>query len=412
MSVLAINGGTPVRRRPFPAWPVWGDEEIKNLTEVVKSGKWGSLHGDKTALLERQFADLHCATEGVCINSGTTALQIALMAADVEAGAEVIVPAYTFIATATAVIEVGCVPVFVDVEAETCNINPVEIEKAITEKTAAIMPVHFAGRPANMDEILAIGRKHDLVIIEDAAQAWGAKWDNLPVGAIGKAGVFSFQSSKNINSGEGGILLTNDNIVAKMARSHSNCGRSDDGEWYEHFYYGGNYRLTEFQAAVLLAQFQRYPELHKIRLANLEYLNEKLSDIPGIEICRPDDRISDHACHIFIFRINPAEFSSKSKKSIIHALQKEGIPANGGYSLPLYKQPVFLNKSFGRRGKSVDFPIDYSAFHCPVTESLCNDQAIWLRQNMLLGTRDDMDDIVNAISKVQEQAHTLNEKIS
>ncbi len=407
MSKLALQGGDPVRTVPFPTWPIWGDEEVENLKTVVNSGKWGRLHGPTTEAFERKFADMHCARYGLCINSGTTGLQLALMAANVPTGSEVICPAYTFIATASAILDVGCIPVFVDVEEESFNIDPQKVEEAITPRTGAIMPVHFAGRPANMDAILDIAKKHNLKVIEDAAQAWGAKWNGKPVGALGDAGMFSFQSSKNINSGEGGIVLTNDDRVAKFLLSHHNCGRSDDGLWYEHFYYGGNYRLTEFQAAILHAQFDRYPEQHKTRMENLNWLNEHLGQIDGISVASTDSRVSAHACHLYVFRYHRDRFHDAPREHFIEALRKEGVPCSPGYSMPLYEQPVFRNKSFGPRGKTVDLPIDYNEFDCPVSNRLCKEEAVWFGQSVLLGSRDDMQDIATAIQKIKDNASEL-----
>lgn len=407
MARLAVKGGKPVRTEHFPVWPVWGDEEIQNLTNVVKSGKWGCLSGTRTAEFEQQFATYQHARHGICVNSGTTALRLALTAADVSAGDEVIVPAYTFIATASAVIDMGGIPVFVDIDPETYNMDVKAAEQAITERTRAIMPVHFAGRPIDMDAVLALAKKHDLKIVEDAAQAWGAEWKGNRLGAMGDVGCFSFQASKNINAGEGGIIITNDDVVAKMARSHNNCGRSEDGLWYEHFYFGGNTRMTEFQAAVLQAQFARYDGQKEIRQGNLAYLNEKLGEIEGIEPLADDENITSHASHLYIFKYIKKSFANKPKENFIEAMQQEGIPTSTGYSLPLYKQPVFLNKAFGPRGKTVDLPVDYASFDCPETEKACSEEAIWFTQNMLLGTRDDMDDIITAIKKVKENADEM-----
>ncbi len=404
---LAINGGAPVRTKPFPVWPVWGDEEIENLTRVIKSGKWGRLAGKETETFENQFAAAHDARHGIAMNSGTTALRIALTAADIDVGDEVIVPAYTFIATASAVVEAGAIPVFVDIDPDTYNIDPQAIEAAVTPRTRAIMPVHFAGRPANMDALQKIAQKHDLIIIEDAAQAWGASWKNRPVGAIGAAGCFSFQSSKNVNCGEGGIILTNDDTIAKFARSHHNCGRSEDGLWYEHFYFGGNYRITELQSAVLLAQYDRYEELKAIRQENFALLSELLGDIDGIMPLPLEKNVTSHACHLFIFRYQKEHFAGISKTKFIEALRKEGIPTSPGYSIPLYKQPVFLNKSFGPRGKKIEMDIDYSVDFCPESEKACYEEAIWFTQNILLGSEEDMHDIVAAIEKVQREAPSV-----
>lgn len=407
MAKLAINGGVPVRTESFPTWPIWGDEEINNLIEVVKSGKWGRLSGKKTEEFEKRYAAYHQAKYGICVNSGTTALRIALTAADVDLGTEVLVPAYTFIASATAVIEAGAIPIYVDIDPNTYNIDVAKAEEAITERTSAIMPVHFAGRPADMDAVMALAEKHNLKVIEDAAQAWGSSWKGRPVGAIGDAGCFSFQSSKNITAGEGGIIITNDETVAKMARSHHNCGRSEDGEWYEHFYFGGNTRLTEFQAAVLLAQLDRYDELFQIRQGNLNYLNEKLANVDGVEILDSDDRITSQSAHLFIFKYKKEFFNNQPKSVFVDAMRKEGIPTSPGYSIPLYKQPVFLNKAFGPRGKAIELPVDYSKAVCPETEKACYEEAIWFTQNILLGTQQDMDDIVEAITKIQSNADEL-----
>ncbi len=407
MAELAINGGTPVRTKQFPTWPVWGREELDNLTAVLESGKWGSLHGQKTTEFEKLFAEYQQAKHGILVNSGTTALRLALSAAGVDAGSEVIVPAYTFIATATAVVDMGGIPIFVDIDPTTYNIDPALVGPAITEKTAAIMPVHFAGRPADMDGILHLADKYDLKVIEDAAQAWGAEWNGKRVGAIGHAGCFSFQSSKNIAAGEGGIILTNDDLIAKMARSHNNCGRSDDGLWYEHFFFGGNTRITEFQSAVLLAQFGRYDGLQEKRRKNMAYLNSELGKIDGIEPLVTDPAVTRHASHLYIFRYLKPHFSGVSKQDFIAALRKEGIPTSPGYSIPLYQQPVFKNRSFGPHGKSVDFPVDYSAVSCPETEKACFEQAVWFTQSILLGSREDMDDIVAAVSKIKQKSHEI-----
>ena len=409
MSHLAARGGDPVRSKSFPTWPIWGDEEIENLTSVIKSGQWGSLKGKITRQFEEKFAEFQQAQYGIAVNSGTTALQIALMAADIPAGTEVIVPAYTFIATATAVVEMGAIPVFVDIDPETYNIDPDAIENAITEKTSAIMPVHFAGRSADMDKIMKIAKSHHLKIIEDAAQAWGSEWDGRRVGALGDAGCFSFQSSKNINAGEGGIILTNDHEVAKFARSHANCGRSEEGLWYEHFYFGGNWRITEFQSAVLMAQLQRYDELLNIRQENAQYLFEQLGQIDGFTPLRNQDKITSHSMHLFISRYDKQKFANASKESFVDAMRNEGIPTSPGYSLPLYKQPVFVNKAFGPRGRVVELPIDYTQTLCPETERACYEEAIWFPQFVMLGTREDMDDIVAAVKKISDHSYELAE---
>ncbi len=404
MAHLAVGGGNPVRRAPFPTWPVWGDEEIENLATVVRSGAWGCTTGRFTPEFEKNFAAYHSAVYGVCVNSGTTALRLALLAADIGPGDRVLVPAYTFFASASAIVEAGAVPVFIDIDSATYTISPRLAEEACAAGATAIMPVHFAGRPADMDVLVSMSRRRGLKIVEDAAQAWGSEWRGRKVGTFGAAGCFSFQSSKNINAGEGGIIVTNDEVVARMARSFSNCGRRPQGQWYEHFSLGGNFRMTEFQSAVLLAQLGRYEGQRKAREKNLVFLNERLAGVQGIETLQSDPRVTAHSAHLFIFRYKREAFAGKSKTSFVRALQGEGIPASAGYADPLYRQPVFVNTAFGPRGRSVPWPVDYRSFHCPATESACRDEAVWLPQNVLLGTVSDMNDIIEAIEKVRAHA--------
>jgi len=407
MAKLAINGGSPIKTKPFPKWPVWNQLEINNLREVIESGKWGSLQGDKVRKFSEKFTIYHQAKYGICVNSGTIALSIALKSAGIGAGDQVILPAYTFVASASAILDIGAVPVFVDIDPQTFNIDVNKIEQAITEKTAAIMPVHFGGRAVDMDSVVSIAKKHNLKVIEDAAQAWGSEWNNKKVGAIGDAGGFSFQSSKNITSAEGGIILTNDDEIAKFCRSFSNCGRVEGGVWYEHYYLGGNHRMTEFQAAVLLAQFDRYPELKLKREGNARFLNQKLSQIEGIEILSDDPKITSNSYHLYIFRYKKEYFNNVLKSKFIEALQKEGVIVSAGYSIPLYNQPLFKNMAFGPRGKKIDLGIDYNSYHLPETEKACYEEAVWFPQFVLLGDENDMKEIIDAVVKVKENIEEL-----
>jgi dTDP-4-amino-4,6-dideoxygalactose transaminase len=410
MSKLAIYGGSPIRNKPFPKWPVWDENEINNLKQTVESGKWGSLHGDQVKTFSEKYASYHQAKYGICVNSGTTALKVALQAVGVDAGQEVILPCYTFIASATAILDAGAIPVFVDIDPNTYNIDASQIEGAITERTAAIMPVHFGGRPCNMDEINGIAKKHNLKVIEDAAQAWGSSWKNQKVGAIGDAGGFSFQSSKNITAAEGGIILTNDEETAKFCRSFSNCGRVDGGVWYEHYYLGGNFRMSEFQGAILSAQFGRYPGMKATREKNAKYLNDQLSQIDGIEILKDDKNITSNSYHIFICRYKKEHFNNIPKSTFVQAMRKEGFIISEGYSIPLYTQPLFKNLAFGARGKKVEVGVDYTKYFLPETEKACYEETIWFPQFVLLGDKQDMDDIVEGVNKIKENVGELAEK--
>jgi dTDP-4-amino-4,6-dideoxygalactose transaminase len=406
MTKLAIKGGEPLRKRPWPKWPIFGAEEIEALKEVVESSVWG-VGGKKVIEFEEKFASYQHARYGVAVTSGTTGLEIALKALGIKAGDEVIIPAYTFIATATAVIEVNALPVFADIDSSTYTLDPKSVEAAITDKTKAIIPVHIAGCPVDMDRILRVAKKNDLRIVEDACQAWGAEWKGHRVGAIGDLGAFSFQSSKNVTSGEGGMIVTNDRQLYELCWSYHNCGRTMGGAWYQHDLLGANYRMTEFQAAVLLVQLSRLDGHTKVRSENALYLSKKLSQIKGVEPLRLSKDITRHAYHLYIFKYNKEEFSGLSRSKFIEALNKEGIPCSSGYT-PLYKQASLLkmgqDQLYSRLyvGKA-----DYSKVKLPITQKVCDEEEVWLYQYMLLGTKEDMDDIVNAITKVKENTEEL-----
>lgn len=397
---LAIDGGTPVRSRPWPRWPIFDETEEQAILEVVRSGKWWSVEGTKVREFEEAFARFQDAQFAVCVTNGTAALEVALRAAHIGCGDEVIVPPYTFIATATAVLSVGATPVFVDVEEESLNIDPTKIEEAITPRTRAIIPVHIAGCPADMDGVLEIARKHNLLVIEDAAQAHAAEWKGTKVGAIGDMGCFSFQASKNLNAGEGGAVLTNNPHWADQVWSVHNVGRVRGGRWYEHHVLGSNFRMTEFQAAILLAQLKRLPEQTERRTQNAHRLTEMLSQIPGIRPPRPDPRVTRHAYHLYIFRYDKNHFGGRPREDFLKALNAEGIPCSAGY-VPLYKERVFLNRPISKDLCQLSTLKDYSKVQCPVCERACYEEAVWLYQNMLLGDERDIEDIATAVAKVQ-----------
>ncbi len=406
MSELAIKGGEPVRTKPFPRWPVFDEREGDAIREVLHSGVWG-IGGTKKKEFEEKFAAYQDARYGVAVTNGTAALETALRAAGISTGDEVIMPAYTFMATATAVLHVGGLPVFADIEPDTYTLDPEKVEAAITGKTRAVLPVHIGGRPANMDEMVRIAQKNNLLIIEDACQAWGAEWRNGKVGAIGDLGTFSFQSSKNITSGEGGIVVTNDRRLYELCWSYHNCGRVMNGEWYRHDVPGTNCRMTEFQAAILLVQLTRLEEHTKTRNKNATYLSEKMSKIDGVEPLRQDPRVTNHAYHLFTFRYDAEGFDGLPRNEFVEALRAEGIPCSPGYR-PLYKEAFmlnlandrFLSREYGERA-------DYNRVQLPVTEKACYEEAVWFFQSMLLGTREDMNDIIDAILKIKENVNAL-----
>jgi len=406
MAQLAIKGGEPIRKKPFPGWPVFDERELEVLKEVLYSGVWG-IGGKKKREFEEKFAAYQGAKYGVAVTNGTAALEISLRAAGIKAGDEVIMPAYTFMATPTAALYVNALPVFADIDPATYTLDPKSVEECITDKTRAILPVHIGGCPTDMGSIMKIAKKNNLSVIEDACQAWGAEWRGRRVGAIGDLGGFSFQSSKNISSGEGGIILTNDRGLYELSWSYHNCGRTMEGAWYQHDLLGGNYRMTEFQAAILLVQLTRLDEQTKTRNENALYLSNRLSRIKGIEPLQRGPEITRHAYHIYIFRYSPEEFGGLPRSKFLEALRAEGIPCSSGY-VPLYKERFMLNlakdpllsQHYGKK-------IDYSNVKLPATERACSEECVWLSQSMLLGTREDMDDIANAIAKIKENVKEL-----
>lgn len=408
MAKLALNGGQKVRTAPFPRWPVWDEDDCKALVDVCNSGHWGCTSGTKVREFEEKFAAYHDCRHGVCVCTATIALVVALQAMDIGPGDEVIVTPYTFIASASSILQANAVPVFVDIDPDTYNIDPSRIEAAITDKTKAIMAVHIAGLPADMDEILKIARKHGLGVIEDAAQAHAASWNGRKVGSLGDAGCFSFQSSKNLTAGEGGIIITNDDKIGDTAWSIHNVGRVRGGQWYDHPLMGSNYRMTEFQAAILISQMRRLDEQTRLRNENGLYLSERLSQIPGVQPLKRDPRVTSHAYHLYIFKYLAEQDTGVPRERFIKALSAEGIPCSPGYT-PLYRSGMFwvdpdscpVGCSFyGRR-------MDYRALHLENCERACDKEGVWLTQNMLLGTKKDMDDIADAVEKVLSNIQEL-----
>jgi dTDP-4-amino-4,6-dideoxygalactose transaminase len=404
MPKLALRGGKPIRRAPFPPWPLPGREERKALLDVMSSGKWG-IGGREIERLEKRFARLHHTAHGIAVMNGTVALEIALKAGRVGDGDEVIVPSYTFAATATAVLNVNAIPVFVDIDADTYCIDPQSVRAALSPRTKAIIPVHLAGHPADMDALTNIASERDLFLIEDACQAHFAEWAGQRVGSIGHIGAFSFQSSKNVTSGEGGIVLTKDEDLAERCWSYHNCGRSPKGEWYHHPRLGGNYRMTQFQAALLLAQLTRAKKQHQTRQRSARYLTSKLIGLSGISPLKVDARVTSHAYHLFVIRYDKVQYAGLERSALLNALNAEGIPAVRGY-VPLYREG-FLSEAreFTLRHRAYA-ERDYSGVDCPNTERACN-EAIWLPQNVLLGAREDLDDVVRAFQKVIENRDEL-----
>ena len=392
MSKLAINGGAPVRTKPWPRWPQWDGRERQRVLEVLESGEWGGFN-PVVREFEQMFGKRHQAKHCLAATNGTLSLEAALRVVGVGHGDEVIVPPYTFIATANAVRLTGATPVFVDIEPDTYNIDATKIEAALSPKTKAIMPVHFAGLPADMDAIMALAQQHNLFVIEDAAHAHGSTWRGRPMGTLGHIGSFSLQASKNLTAGEGGILLTNHDDLAQKLWSYINQGRSPEGAWYEHESLGSNLRLTGWQAAILLAQMERFDEQLARRQQNARHLNAFLEEIDGLEPMRWDTRVENHSHHLFMMRYDATGFQGLAREQFVAALRAEGVPCSTGYAQPLYKQPP-LNEPYSR------------IMPCPVAEKACQ-EVIWIGQSMLLADPSEMDDIVQAVVKIRENIQAV-----
>jgi dTDP-4-amino-4,6-dideoxygalactose transaminase len=405
MSKLALLGGEPVRTKPWPAWPDVREEDVAAVQDAVRSGKWGQQEGEHVAAFEQEFAACHGAEFGVAVNSGTTALQIALEALKVGPGDEVIVPAYTFQGTAASVLLANAVPVFADVEPDTMNIDPELVAGLITDRTRAIMPVHLAGLPAAMDRVLEIAQARELLVIEDAAQAHGAVWRGRKVGALGDAGCFSFQASKNLPCGEGGLIATNDEEVWARASGLRNCGRVDGRPFYEHHLLGYNFRLTEMQGALLRSRLAHLEAETDLRYRNGRWLTEQLQRLPGVTPLDPQPEEGDRrAYHLYPIRLEPAELGQVTREQFMAALAAEGIPCMAGYGRPLYRNPVFEEGNFRPQGCPIscgfyEGAVDYGEISCPVAEDLC-ERVVWLFHNLLLGSEQDIADVVRAVEKV------------
>ncbi len=389
---LAIDGGEPVRRQPFHPWPVFDHTEEEALLEVLHSGRWGTLDGTRVTEFEQQFASFQNAQYGICVPNGTLALELALIALGVEPGDEVITTPYTFIATASSIIQTGAAPIFVDIQPGSHNIDPDLIEGAITSRTRAILPVHLSGRPADMDCILALAKKYNLFVIEDACQAWGAEWKGKKVGAIGNIGAFSFQASKNITAGEGGIVITNDAALSERCWSIHNVGRIRAGAWYQHEVLGWNLRLPEWEGAILQAQLARLPGHMLRRAENVSYLTRLIrTEVPGLIPPAEDVRITAHSHHLLILNYQPPAFGDHSRDQFVDAMSAEGItPISNGY-IPLHRSPA-IRRALGES--------QLASLALPVAEQ-AGRESLWLNQNVFLGTHADMDHIVEAAKKIQ-----------
>jgi len=404
----ALLGGAPVRTKGYQSWPLVTEPLEKAVAQVVHSGGW--YRGGSVERFEEAYAKMNGAKACVAVSSGTSALLSSLGALGVGPGDEVLVPPYTFMATITVALVHYAMPIFVDSDRETFLMDPRKLEAAITDRTAAIIPVHIGGAPCDMEGILAVAKKRNIPVIEDACQAHLASIKDRNVGTWGTTGCFSFQVSKNLPAGEGGAILSNDEKVADNCFAFHNCGRRRKGAVSS--YEGGrntNVRMTEFQAAVLLAQLDGVEERAKTRSANADYLTSMFREIPGIIPARKYDGVTRNAYHIYMFRYDPEKFANLPRQKFLKALHAEGIPCSGGYGR--LNEASFIRDALNSRayvkvyGKAaVDEWADRN--RCPENDKLC-EEAVWFMQNMFLGPKSDMDEIAEAVRKIQANAAAL-----
>ncbi len=405
----ALLGGKPIRTEKFPSWPVIADNDETALVTVLRKGRWNRLDGNYTQQFEETWARTLGAKHCLATANGTSALFASLNALGIGPGDEVLVPPYTFVATVNVVLLQHALPVFVDTDPETFQMDARRVEAAITSRTRCILPVHLGGSAADLDLILEVARRRKIPVLEDACQAHLAEWRKRKVSTWGALGCFSFQASKNLNSGEGGAIISDDADLIAFCSSFHNQGRGAPGAGFSYVRNGSNLRLTEFQAAILLEQLKRLEEQSRTRERNAEYLTNHLREIPGISPARMYEGCTRNAYHLYMFRYDKAHFAGLPRSRFLKALQAEGIPGSGGYS-PLNKEPFLKNTLQSRAYRSVYSEKELKAWeernHCPANDRLC-EEAVWFTQTMLLGPRRDMDQIADAIRKIQKHAPAL-----
>jgi perosamine synthetase len=420
---LAIHGGKPVRSKPFPNYNTLGEEEKLAVMQVLNDGvlskflaTWSPdfYGGPRVQKLEREWADYFGVKHAISVNSATSGLYAAAGAAGIGPGDEVIVSPFTMTASATAALVYGAIPVFADIDPETFCITPENIKKCITPYTKAIIVVDLFGHPAEMKEIMKLAQVHKLMVIEDAAQAPGAKYYGRYAGTLADMGVFSLNYHKTIHCGEGGIIVTDDDDLAdrlRLIRNHAEVVVKDKGTENLVNMIGFNYRLTEIDAAIAREQLKKLENLVVPRIAAADYLTARLSNLPGLTppVVRPSVR---HGYYVYALRYDAQELGVPRHR-FVAAVKAEGMPVGAGYTEPIYLEPVYQRRiAFGRDG----FPFTYSGYKgqvnyepglCPVTERMYYNELLIMDVCHANMQRRDLDDTVNAFKKVVEYISEL-----
>jgi len=418
MGNLAILGGEKIRNTSFPNHPIIGEEEKKQVLEVLDSGNLSTfvaapgknfLGGKKIQEFENKFAEKFGVKFAVAFNSASSALHAAVVSVDVNPGDEVIVPPYTFTSTATSSLMHNAIPVFCDVKEDTFCLDPKKLSSVYSDLSKAIIPVHLFGHACDMDEIMTFANKNNLRVIEDCAQSPGGIYKDQYLGTIGDCGVFSFQETKNMMTGEGGMLITNDENIARIAQMVRNHGEmivsSQKSRSYVSEFLGWGYRMTELEAALGIAQLLKLDYFNNERIKLAEYLSAEINKIDGLKHVKYD--FVKHVYYIFAFSFDEEKIGITRNK-FCEALKAEGIPCGAGYVKPLYMNPLYLEKrSFAFKHYTGKF--EYFKGLCPVTEKLHEQKVVTLEIVRPPATIDDMTDVVKAIKKIFDNKEKLKE---
>lgn len=397
-------------RPSFPpgSWPIWDESDERALLDVLHSGKWGRTAGGAMRVreFETTFAARMKASHCIATSSGTTALLTTLGALGIGPGDEVILPPYTFVATFNAITASYALPVFVDTDASTFQIDAKKIAAALTSATRLLLPVHIGGSTCEIEAIALLAKTKSIPLIEDACQAPLAEWKGRPVGTFGLGGCFSFQASKNLTSGEGGAILTNDAAFADLCYDFHTPGGSKKSPSSGR---GANFRLTEFQASLLLAQFARLEAQAKLRDENAAYLSSLLETIPGITPARLSSGNNRSGWHLYMFRYDKAHFAGLDRARFLQALANAGIAASSGYTrlnVSAHVKALAQNRHYLRiyGEKAMKTWLDRN--QCPVNDSL-TEEAVWFGQNRLLLPKSEIERCASVIRDLQKRAGEL-----
>ncbi|HLJ27710.1 MAG TPA: DegT/DnrJ/EryC1/StrS family aminotransferase [Candidatus Angelobacter sp.] len=403
MNELALNGGRQAcPPGTIPAWPAYGQEELTAVQRVVESRKWWRGTGSEVEQFEREFAEFHGCRFALAVSNGTQALEIALSCLGIGFGDEVIVPAFTFVATATAVLTVGAIPVTVDVDLDTYCINVAAARRAITPRTKAIIPVHLAGHPADMDGLLAIARDTGVLIVSDSAHAHGAQWKGISLPKLTPASMYSFQNLKLLAAGEGGALLTDDEEIARRAWLKHTYGRPNRDTKYQHLELGTNCRMTEFQGAVLRPQLVRFPQLLLEREEGSQRLDQYLSGIDGLHLPTRHPSVSTHAHYMYMLRVEPEKIGL-DRDFLVQALVAEGVPAYRTYpcipDLEMFERSSLWNGELPPALEAQKIRQALQRHTVPNSREISRN-AIWLHHAVLLGGEQVQSKVAEAFHKV------------